>query len=634
MDALPGLLALSQWLDEKGQAVKKNVRNPAGLFAAFEQEVQQGAAKDKSAWDASRSVMPEVRAQGIQEINQRGQELGGLLGTFAGVGAKTADAVKLGKAKDMMKAGADPVQVWQQTGWTNQFPDGKWRFEISDKPAKVKPNPADYGQDRLISESVTHPEYFAAYPQLRDMTGTFDKALKGEQGVGSAGFLEDFPHISVTASAKETKPIAMHELQHVVQGEEGFARGGSPDAIKAKNIPPDALAKLDKLQQRIAETPGGTPERFAAAKAFDDMLQQYTPHGQYRRLAGEAEARLTQKRMDLTPAERAARPPWLEFDVPPEQQIVRGLLGEATGPAMWTAYHGSPHKFDKFNLSKIGTGEGAQAYGHGLYFADNPIVAKEYAKVDPSVAPPPNRIFKGQELTPGSPEYHAGTLLENMGLLQARKKVAGWIQESSDDPRMAKEVAGWKKTLDTLNSAEKKSDFKVAPNTNLYKVDIDDAKAPQDAFLQWDKPLSEQPKVAKLLADKFDPTGGEFSFGGGGSMKLTGGGTLKVYDDPDFGRKFVLDMGDKQFRLTEPEARNLVGTGAEGKSIYQIIASRKGGDAAATEYLKSIGIPGIRYLDAGSRGAGSGSMNTVLFDDSLVKILERNGVPISGLLAP
>lgn len=42
------------------------------------------------------------------------------------------------------------------------------------------------------------------------------------------------------------------------------------------------------------------------------------------------------------------------------------------------AYHGSPHDFDKFDLSKIGTGEGAQAYGHGLYFAENEGVAKAY----------------------------------------------------------------------------------------------------------------------------------------------------------------------------------------------------------------------------------------------------------------
>lgn len=41
-------------------------------------------------------------------------------------------------------------------------------------------------------------------------------------------------------------------------------------------------------------------------------------------------------------------------------------------------YHGSPHDFDKFSMDKIGTGEGAQAYGHGLYFADNETVARTY----------------------------------------------------------------------------------------------------------------------------------------------------------------------------------------------------------------------------------------------------------------
>lgn len=45
-----------------------------------------------------------------------------------------------------------------------------------------------------------------------------------------------------------------------------------------------------------------------------------------------------------------------------------------------TAFHGTPHKFDKFSMDKIGTGEGAQAFGHGLYFAENPNVAKTYQK--------------------------------------------------------------------------------------------------------------------------------------------------------------------------------------------------------------------------------------------------------------
>src|SRR5690606_6130189 len=35
------------------------------------------------------------------------------------------------------------------------------------------------------------------------------------------------------------------------------------------------------------------------------------------------------------------------------------------------AFHGSPHRFDRFSLQHIGTGEGAQAFGWGLYFAEN-----------------------------------------------------------------------------------------------------------------------------------------------------------------------------------------------------------------------------------------------------------------------
>src|SRR5215471_9850062 len=59
------------------------------------------------------------------------------------------------------------------------------------------------------------------------------------------------------------------------------------------------------------------------------------------------------------------------------------LVGKAVQAATEgiRAYHGSPHQFERFDISKIGTGEGAQAYGHGLYFAENPKVAQSYRDV-------------------------------------------------------------------------------------------------------------------------------------------------------------------------------------------------------------------------------------------------------------
>ena len=92
----------------------------------------------------------------------------------------------------------------------------------------------------------------------------------------------------------------------------------------------------------------------------------------YRRLAGEAEARAVQSRMDMTPEQRRATFPFDSYDVPRDKLILRDLL---KGPAEATVWHGSPHQFDAFDSSKIGTGEGAQAYGHGLYLAEAKDVA-------------------------------------------------------------------------------------------------------------------------------------------------------------------------------------------------------------------------------------------------------------------
>ena len=45
-----------------------------------------------------------------------------------------------------------------------------------------------------------------------------------------------------------------------------------------------------------------------------------------------------------------------------------------------SAWHGSPHIFDYFSLDAIGTGEGAQVHGWGLYFAKNRTTAGRYKR--------------------------------------------------------------------------------------------------------------------------------------------------------------------------------------------------------------------------------------------------------------
>ena len=62
----------------------------------------------------------------------------------------------------------------------------------------------------------------------------------------------------------------------------------------------------------------------------------------------------------------------------------------SNGDSMFAAaWHGTPHKFDRFSTEHIGTGEGAQAYGYGLYFAGNKEVAEHYKRKTYQVTPIP-----------------------------------------------------------------------------------------------------------------------------------------------------------------------------------------------------------------------------------------------------
>lgn len=227
------------------------------------------------------------------------------------------------------------------------------------------------------------------------------------------------------------------------------------------------------------------------------------------------------------------------------------------------AYHGTPHRFaptpdnelGAFDMSKLGTGEGAQAYGHGLYLAGDKAVGQMYQK---ALAP----------LTQADPWWKSGVrqrLAAGDSLGDAVKRVAG------NDGALTQKMNG-------LNE----SDFS-APSGNLYRVDVPDEHVAK--MLDWDKPLSEQPH-AQAAADK-----------------IIASGAL----DKDAMREWT----SRQHK-----------TASEFYTILQQ-SDRVAGQSGATDLLRQHGIPGIKYLDGGSRGAGQGSHNYVVFDDQLPKIIGR-----------
>jgi len=219
-----------------------------------------------------------------------------------------------------------------------------------------------------------------------------------------------------------------------------------------------------------------------------------------------------------------------------------------------TVFHGSPHKFSKFDASKIGTGEGAQAYGHGLYMAEAPEVAQYYARMD-------------------SPFAAAGTKGPAATIAALAKIDGGSNPVKFLRDNYASQVKQWGK-------ADVDAAIASLESGNLYKVDLPDEQIAK--MLDWDKPLSQQPKAFQDAVS-----------------------ALPRFQDP------------------------YVASKATGGEAYGELAGKLGGRDKAAEMLRQQGIPGIRYLDQGSRGKG-GTSNFVVFpgEESKLRIMEVNGKPV------
>jgi hypothetical protein len=273
----------------------------------------------------------------------------------------------------------------------------------------------------------------------------------------------------------------------------------------------------------------------------------------------------------LSPIGVAAKAPQIAAAALKAQQ--NAAIPRQMNPQMGAiVYHGSPHKFDKFDSSKIGSGEGSQAYGHGLYVAESPDVARSYQAMANSPARRQGGLTSiGQDQA----------VLDSLIKLNARKFADGDVEKFAEVLR-SRPSAFSKPDEMLARIAEYKDN--LAPSY-MYKVDLPDTAIAK--MLDWDKPLSQQaPEVA--------------------------GGIERAMQARGFSEQQIASM-----RASDPS----------GEKLHAFLGGIKGQQTGA-DVMRKAGIPGIRYLDGGSRGAGSGTSNYVVFPgaEDLLKILERNGV--------
>jgi hypothetical protein len=274
--------------------------------------------------------------------------------------------------------------------------------------------------------------------------------------------------------------------------------------------------------------------------------------------------------------------------------IALGMLGDAPGIK---AYHGSPYSFDAFDASKIGTGEGAQAFGHGLYFADAESTARSYR----------DRLANGRLTIDGQPTLpttpaqnlvvaHGGDV--DAAIKSFGDRVADWTPGQQARIRA-------QDTLDELAALRGRTSFVSGPGS-MYEVNI---AADPAHFLDWDKPLSEQSDhVVNAVADLAAAKG----------LKLGNATGARAYHA----------LAEHLAAPPPPPAPDPGGWA----SVPGGPVDMQGRDpAAAAAALRQAGIPGIRYLDAGSRAAGQGTSNHVVFDPATIEILRKYGIAGLGL---
>lgn len=282
-------------------------------------------------------------------------------------------------AKQMKEAKKDAKAIKMATGWEKGV-DGKWRYEMPD--AKIK-DTLDVGGGNIVKrneedmlwnggkleKAIDAPELFKLYPQLKDVRINTDAIMNDMPSNG-----EYNPQTkTITIHADELKylnSILNHEIQHVIQHEEGFAHGGTPEQVerdfnaakaewkarsyafeleeKAKEMGGEynqsAVEKALIQEYKDMDMPEFIPDKETRIKGFnyfargyadrsmDDAIKRFRldrfqrtdfdSYQEYRKLAGEVESRNVEKRLGMTDEERRNSLASETEDVNRDEQIV------------------------------------------------------------------------------------------------------------------------------------------------------------------------------------------------------------------------------------------------------------------------------------------------------------------------
>ena len=378
---------------------------------------------------------------------------------------------------------------------------------------------------------------------------------------------------------------------------------------------------------------------YRGKEAVVRQLKDLEPFDLYQRLAGEIEARNVEKRRDMTAREREAVPfndtleflgeAIVAFSIASAQE--QGLFHDGhfeagnaviTEPGVTfsiTALHASPHSFRKFDTAFMGKGEGAQAYGWGLYFAENPEVNRSYLNQ-----------FAQDKATWKFREVETAAIEEMQRALVGSFLPKDALPEAKED---ASDIA-WSVLGDLVDAA--RGSMTVLDVVMELHDEIDTNRKYAETYPQVREKLEQLEGFMLSLLDHLDEI--EIRTGMPSNYKVE----LNVEDSELLGWDYVDEtvlallkdspVEEVRYALEHAERRaDYRGENVSGKDVYQELfdafwdgedGTKQEAQKAASVSLLSSDIKGIRYADGLSRWKEKEEQtyNYVIFDGNDIKI--------------
>ena len=444
-------------------------------------------------------------------------------------------------------------------------------------------------------------EYFAE-GIFSDPNSPLYQSIEAREDVsGAATFLEDGRAI-ITATSRANFSTWVHEAAHV------FRRQLDPQ-----------LEKIAAEWAGIDVTEEGFQWTEEAEEAFAEAFEDYVREG----IAPNAETASLFRIMArwLRQIYQTAQSRWEISDdirdvygklltrAPAQSAASSGGIGTMH---QTSAFHGTRHLFDSFDISRIGTGEGAQYFGWGLYFSERRGVAKWYAE---SIA---GDVQRGAVIKAGLSEFNTASMRTGAPYLHQLMTIVEFAQ--AGDISYEKALSNLEllhvEVSRVLNTEKREAspDAEIVEDFTRMRDFIDDAMIHIDEGGSFDLFDSVPQRVIYDVLLNKDAD----------DVWLNHTETISVESDPQLYGRLLEAVSNRATAKVGNQIYNQIAEGnLTGGQLYSLLSKALGSDQMASEALRDAGFDGIQFPIGTVMGdTDISGYNYVVFDDAKVQIID------------